>query len=206
MFYHVVVSLAEVVEETDFFAGRLPPDVVPNEMVQEADSIAKRITNDHMRWYSAKEVAQRWPEFAFWGPPTKGHLYGEASHDQMDQLLHELVNVGFSLDEIMEVAPKRPAAVPKQRRKAPRRNPVGKRRLLRDLPSHQRKMTLKNTAVATWHERGRSFMGLLWTDTAEIIFWARDDFYQELVEDGFIDPRHHHESLIEYARHMGLAR
>jgi hypothetical protein len=91
--------------------------------------------------------------------------------------------------------------------KVARRNP-SKRRLLRDLPSRQREMTINNTVVASWHERDRDYIELMWKDTEETILEAWDEDYRGLVEDGFIDPRPRrlHLSLIEYARHMGLAR
>ena len=112
------------------------------------------------------------------------------------------------IDEIIEnvVSGRKPAHYLVYDR-GPRRNP-SKRRLLRDLPSRQREVTINNTVVASWHERDRDYIELMWKDTEETILEAWDEDYRGLVEDGFIDPRPRrlHLSLIEYARHMGLAR
>lgn len=106
------------------------------------------------------------------------------------------------IDEIIEnvVSGRKPAHYLAYDR-GPRRNP----RLLRDRP---REMTINNTAVSSWHERDRDYVELMWKDTEETIFEAWDEDYQNLVEMGFIDtrPRRLHQSLIEYAQHLGLAR
>lgn len=74
-----------------------------------------------------------------------------------------------------------------------------------------KKYDQSNTAVETWFERDRAYVGLYPqndeggpdTNQEAIVEWWDDDVYQ-MVEDGFLSPRDWHGSALEYARHVGL--
>ena len=67
--------------------------------------------------------------------------------------------------------------------------------------------TTENTTLETWFERDRQYVGLYDTSTASgarnrtIVEWWDDDV-PEAIEDGFLDPKRWHESVVEYANHL----
>lgn len=64
--------------------------------------------------------------------------------------------------------------------------------------------TRDNTALQTWFERDRALVALSDARTGEVVLDARDQDVEELVEDGFLDPRDWHGSAVEYANTLGL--
>lgn len=70
-----------------------------------------------------------------------------------------------------------------------------------------------NTAVETWFERDRQYVGLYPVDDEgkpdtnqkAIVEWWDEDVSQA-VEDGFLDPRDWHGSALDYAKHLGLIK
>lgn len=70
-----------------------------------------------------------------------------------------------------------------------------------------------NTAVETWFERDRQYVGLYPkddegkpdTNKKPIVEWWDEDVTQA-IEDGFLDPRDWHGSALEYARHVGIIK
>jgi len=70
-----------------------------------------------------------------------------------------------------------------------------------------------NTAVDTWFERDRQYVGLYPIDDEgkpdtnknAIIEWWDDDV-SEAIEDGFLDPRDWHSSALNYAKHLGIIK
>lgn len=70
-----------------------------------------------------------------------------------------------------------------------------------------------NTAVETWFERDRKYVGLYPvneeggpdTNKKAIVEWW-DDSVDEAVEDGYLDPRDWHGSALDYAKQMGVIK
>lgn len=70
-----------------------------------------------------------------------------------------------------------------------------------------------NTAIETWFERDRQYVGLYPVDDEgkpdtnqkAIVEWWDEDVSQA-VEDGFLDPRDWHGSALDYAKHLGLIK
>ena len=70
-----------------------------------------------------------------------------------------------------------------------------------------------NTAVETWFERDRAYVGLYPVDDEgkpdtnkkAIVEWWDEDV-NEAIEDGFLDPRDLHGSALDYAKHIGLIK
>ena len=59
-----------------------------------------------------------------------------------------------------------------------------------------------DTMIDTWFERDRAHVALHTKDGRTILeFW--DDDVDQLVEDGFLNPRKWHTSMFEYAKHLG---
>ena len=65
--------------------------------------------------------------------------------------------------------------------------------------------TTENTTIHTWFERDRQHVELrmkLDIDTTIVEWW--DDDVTQAVEDGFLDPKRWHESVVEYANQHNL--
>lgn len=70
-----------------------------------------------------------------------------------------------------------------------------------------------NTAVDTWFERDRKYVGLYPkddegkpdTNAKAIVEWW-DEAVDEAIEDGFLDPRDWHGSALSYAKQMGVIK
>jgi hypothetical protein len=70
-----------------------------------------------------------------------------------------------------------------------------------------------NTAVETWFERDRKYVGLYPVDDEgkpdtnqkAIVEWW-DEAVDEAIEDGFLDPRDWHGSALNYAKQMGVIK
>lgn len=63
---------------------------------------------------------------------------------------------------------------------------------------------IEQTELETWFERDRAHVELrnAQTDAPILSFWDED--VQELVEDGFLNPRDWHGSLYKYAAYLGV--
>ncbi len=61
-----------------------------------------------------------------------------------------------------------------------------------------------NLKIHTWFERDRAHVELRNEDTDVTILEFWDEAVEEMVEDGFLDPKDWKGSMIKYARSMGL--
>lgn len=62
--------------------------------------------------------------------------------------------------------------------------------------STHEEVSTSNTTVSTWFERDRTYVGLECDGHTLVEFW--DEHVNEMVEDGFLDPKNWHGSLVEY--------
>lgn len=67
----------------------------------------------------------------------------------------------------------------------------------------QHPQSIDETQLQTWFERDRAWVALENLDGETIIEWW-DEAVSEAIEDGFLNPRHYHESAYEYAEHLRL--
>lgn len=64
-------------------------------------------------------------------------------------------------------------------------------------------MTVDDTTINTWFERDRAHVELRDPMNRTIIEWW-DGEVNQAVEDGFLNPKHWHQSAFEYAQHLGI--
>jgi hypothetical protein len=82
---------------------------------------------------------------------------------------------------------------PRRSKSSVRRNPAGRQR---------KSWTLNNTRVSTWFERDRAHVFLESKTSGKTLLEFRDDDVAQLVEDGFLDPRNWHGSMLEYYKYL----
>jgi hypothetical protein len=78
------------------------------------------------------------------------------------------------------------------RRRYGRASPIGRR------------LTIHDTEIHTWFERDRAHVELRNKRTDKTIVEWWDEEVGEAIEDGFLDPRHYHQSAFDYAVSMGM--
>ncbi len=65
----------------------------------------------------------------------------------------------------------------------------------------QHPQSIEETQLQTWFERDRAWVSLQTLDGETILEWW-DEAVPEAIEDGFLNPRHYHESAFEYAQSL----
>lgn len=93
-----------------------------------------------------------------------------------------------------------------QARGEPRAKEIAARTVLARRNPKAKAVAIDDTSLNTWFERDRSHLELrdARTDKTILEFW--DDDVQQLVEDGFLDPRDWHGSIYDYAVHLGVIK
>lgn len=73
------------------------------------------------------------------------------------------------------------------------------------LTEHGRKLhRLSDTKCTTWFERDRANVDLRSEKLGEMILDIWDEDVTQAVEDGFLNPKNWHQSIYDYALHLGL--